>query len=82
MHSHFTEDTLGKKLDAGTGLSVYCLNCKESAILDLAELVRRLGPNQSCMQYDLVKVMYCRECRKAGRNDRQLQFTNLARALS
>ncbi|RWF22762.1 hypothetical protein [Mesorhizobium sp.] len=79
MNFPFAEGTLGEKLEAGTGLSVYCLNCKESAILNVAELVRRLGANQSCMQHDLVKVIFCQECRKAGRDDRNLQFTNHVR---
>ncbi|CDX21314.1 hypothetical protein MPL3356_350052 [Mesorhizobium plurifarium] len=74
----FSEDTLGEKLEAGTGLSVYCLNCKRTALLDVAELVRRLGPDHGCMHWDLVKVLYCYECRSAGRNDRNLQFTNHA----
>ncbi|CDX39151.1 hypothetical protein MPLA_290052 [Mesorhizobium sp. ORS 3359] len=74
----FSEDTLGKKLKAGTGLSVYCLTCKRTALLDVAELVRRLGPDHGCMHWDLVKVLYCHECRAAGRDDRNLQFTNHA----
>ncbi|TGT70979.1 hypothetical protein EN802_22030 [bacterium M00.F.Ca.ET.159.01.1.1] len=74
----FTEDTLGKKLVAGSGLSVYCLTCKRTALLDVAELVKRLGPGYGCMHWDLVKVIYCSECRGAGRDDRNLQFTNYA----
>ncbi|RVD57437.1 hypothetical protein EN828_04555 [Mesorhizobium sp. M2D.F.Ca.ET.185.01.1.1] len=74
----FSEDTLGKKLEAGTGLSVYCLTCKRTALLDVAELVRRLGPDYECMHWNLVKVLYCHECRAAGRDDRNLQFTNHA----
>ncbi|TIN18947.1 MAG: hypothetical protein E5Y51_08060 [Mesorhizobium sp.] len=41
MKYPFTEDTLGRKLDAGTGLSVYCLTCRRSAVLDVAALVKR-----------------------------------------
>jgi hypothetical protein len=78
MKCPFTEDTLGQKLETRTGLSVHCLTCKRSAMLDVAELVRRLGPDHSCMPYALVKVFYCRECRAAGREDRDLQFTNHA----
>ncbi|WP_245418878.1 hypothetical protein [Mesorhizobium sp. WSM3864] len=37
MKFPFTEDTLGKKLEAGTGLSVDCLTCK------------RLGPHHGCL---------------------------------
>ncbi|WP_337093268.1 hypothetical protein [Mesorhizobium argentiipisi] len=74
----FVEDTLGKKLAAGTGLSVSCLTCKRRALLDVDELANRLGPDQSCMHWDLVKVIYCHECRAAGREDRNLQFTNHA----
>lgn len=78
MKFPFTESTLGKKLEAGTGLSVYCLTCKRKAVLDVAELVKRLGPDQGCMHWDLIKVIYCHECRAAGRDDRNLQFTNHA----
>ncbi|SFP97749.1 hypothetical protein SAMN03159463_05295 [Mesorhizobium sp. NFR06] len=74
----FTENTLGKKLEAGTGLSVYCLTCKRRATLDIAELARRFGPDQPCMHWDLLKIIYCHECRAAGRDDRNLQFTNHA----
>ncbi|TIV49102.1 MAG: hypothetical protein E5V88_26210 [Mesorhizobium sp.] len=34
MKFPFTEDTLGKKLEAGTGLSVDCLTCKRKATLE------------------------------------------------
>ncbi len=78
MKFPFTEDTLGKKPEAGTGLSFYCLMCKRTAILDVAELARRLGPDQRCLHWGLVKVIYCHECRGAGRDDRNLQFTNQA----
>ncbi len=40
----FVEDTLGQKLQACKGLSVDCLTCKRKATLDVAELVKRLGP--------------------------------------
>ncbi|SFO87992.1 hypothetical protein SAMN03159463_03154 [Mesorhizobium sp. NFR06] len=74
----FTENTLGKKLEAGTGLSVYYLTCKRTAALDVAE--RRFGADQPCMHWDLIKIIYCHECRAAGRDDRNLQFTNHALA--
>ncbi|RWH73412.1 hypothetical protein [Mesorhizobium sp.] len=74
----FLEDTLGKKLEAGTSLSVYCLICKRTALLDVYELVRRFGPDQPCQHWDLLKIIYCHECRAAGRDDRNLQFTNHA----
>jgi hypothetical protein len=74
----FVEDTLGKKLEAGTGLSVYCATCKRTAVLNVGELVKRLGPNHGCMHWDLIKVIYCHECRGASRDDRNLQFTNHA----
>ncbi|MBZ9661144.1 hypothetical protein LB523_19040 [Mesorhizobium sp. ESP-6-4] len=74
----FVEDTLGKKLKAGTGLSVSCLTCKRMAVLDMAEMVKRLGPDHSAMHWGLIKVVYCHECRAAGRDDRNLQFTNHA----
>ncbi|AZO33904.1 MAG: hypothetical protein EOS81_23590 [Mesorhizobium sp.] len=74
----FSESTLGDKLAAGTGLSVHCFGCQRRAVLDVAELVRRLGPDHGCMHWDLLKVLYCHECRGAGRDDRNLQFTNHA----
>ncbi|RUW22097.1 hypothetical protein [Mesorhizobium sp. M1E.F.Ca.ET.041.01.1.1] len=78
MKFPFVENTLGKKLEAGTGLSVDCLTCKRKATLDVAELVKRFGPDQGCMHWDLIKVIYCHECRAAGRDDRNLQFANHA----
>ncbi|WP_192254247.1 hypothetical protein [Mesorhizobium silamurunense] len=78
MKFPFTEDTLGKKLEAGTGISVDCLTCKRNAVLDVAALVKHLGPDHGAMYWDLIKVIYCHECRRAGREDRNLQFTNHA----
>ncbi|TIT80519.1 MAG: hypothetical protein E5W56_08645 [Mesorhizobium sp.] len=78
MKFPFTEETLGKKLEAGTGLSVDCLTCKQEAALDIAELVKRFGPDQPCLHCDLIKIIFCHDCRAAGRDDRNLQFTNHA----
>jgi len=69
---------LGKKLQAGAGLSVGCLTYRRKATLEIAELVKRLGPDRGCLHWDLIKVIYCHECRAAGRDDRTLQFTNHA----
>ncbi|MDX8522308.1 hypothetical protein RFN30_29235 [Mesorhizobium sp. VK23D] len=44
----------------------------------MAELVQRLGPDHGAMHWDLIRVIYCHECRAAGRDDRNLQFTNHA----
>ncbi|PBC06823.1 hypothetical protein [Mesorhizobium sp. WSM3859] len=74
----FSKATLGGKLAAGTGLSVYCLTCGRRAVLDVAELVKRFGPDQPCLHWDLLKIIYCHECRRADRDDRKLQFTNHA----
>lgn len=71
----FTEYTLGKKLAAGTGLSVDCMTCRRHAVIDVAEFVRRLGPDHGSMHWDLIQVLYCHECRTAGRDDRSLHFT-------
>lgn len=68
----FSEATLGGKLKAGTGLSVY------KAVLDVAALSRRFGPDQLCLHWDLLKIIFCHGCRGAGRYDRNLQFTNHA----
>ncbi|TIU55272.1 MAG: hypothetical protein E5V30_00260, partial [Mesorhizobium sp.] len=77
MKFPFVEDTLGKKLEAGTGMSVDCLTCRRHVVLDVAALVERLGPGQPCLHWDLVKVIFCHECRAAGRDDRNL-LTNHA----
>ncbi|PBC09215.1 hypothetical protein [Mesorhizobium sp. WSM3859] len=74
----FSEATLGSKLAGGGGLSVYCLTCERRAVLDVAALARRFGPDQPCLHWDLLKIIYCHECRAAGRDDRNLQFTNHA----
>ncbi|MGX5803939.1 hypothetical protein ACWGS9_22200 [Bradyrhizobium sp. Arg314] len=74
----FSEGTLGRKLEAGTGMSVDCLTCKRKATLDVAELVKRFGPDQPCLHWDLLEIIYCSECRDAGRDDRNLQLTNHA----
>jgi hypothetical protein len=78
MKFPFTEDSLGKKLEAGTGMSVYCLTCKRNAVLNVADLVKRLGRDHAAMHWDLIKVIYCHECRGAGRDDCNLHFTNHA----
>ena len=74
----FSEATLGGKLASGTGLSVACLTCRRKAALDVAALVKRFGPDQRCLHWDLLEIIYCSECRTAGRDDRNLQFTNHA----
>jgi hypothetical protein len=40
--------------------------------------VKRFGPDQPCLHWDLLKIINCSECRAAGRDDRNLQFTNHA----
>lgn len=76
----FVIDTLGKMLEAGASLSVYCLTCKRNKDLDLTALAGRLGETFSCMHWDLVRKIYCAECRVAGREDRKLHFTHLAQS--
>jgi hypothetical protein len=66
------------KLQSGSRLSVDCLTCRHRAVLDVAELVKLFGPDQPCLHWNLLKVIYCHECRAAGRDDRNLQFTNHA----
>lgn len=73
------EETLGKKLAAGTGLSVYCLTCKRRPSWTVAEMVKRFGPDQPCLHRDLLKIIYCSECRSAGRDDRNLQYSPTTR---
>ncbi|RJT28634.1 hypothetical protein D3227_33880 [Mesorhizobium waimense] len=78
MKCPFVENTLGKKLQIGTGLSVDCLTCHRHVVLDVPALARRLGDDYGCMHWDLIKVLYCQPCRDAGREDRDLTFTNHA----
>ncbi|TIW73940.1 MAG: hypothetical protein E5V58_08475 [Mesorhizobium sp.] len=58
-------------LKAGTGMSVDCLDMPP-------ERGPERGPEHGAMYRDLIKVIFCHECRAAGRDDRDLQFTNLA----
>ncbi|AZO14652.1 hypothetical protein EJ069_07830 [Mesorhizobium sp. M2A.F.Ca.ET.043.05.1.1] len=37
----------------------------------------RFGPDQPCLHWDLLKIIYCHECRSAGRDDRNLQFQTM-----
>ncbi len=67
-----------QKRRLGRSESTNCLTCKRRATLDVAAQVRRLGPDHGCLHWDLIKVIYCHECRAAGRDDRNLQFTNHA----
>ena len=46
--------------------------------LDVPALAKRFGPDQPCLDWDLLNIIYCGECRSAGRDDRNLQFTNHA----
>ncbi len=44
----------------------HALNFKRTARLDVDTLVQRLGPDQGAMHWDMIKVIYCHECRSAG----------------
>lgn len=76
MKFPFVEDTLGKKVAIGTGISVDCITCRRHVVLDVPALARRLGDGHGCMHWDLIKVLYCQPCRDACREDRN---TNHAR---
>ncbi|MER8573543.1 hypothetical protein [Mesorhizobium sp. M1374] len=76
MKYPFVEDTLGKKLQIGSGLSVDCMTCRRHVDLDIQALVDRLGEDHSCMHWDLIKVLFCQPCREAGRPDRNISFTS------
>ncbi|TGP52676.1 hypothetical protein EN828_12335 [Mesorhizobium sp. M2D.F.Ca.ET.185.01.1.1] len=54
------------------------LTAMDARSASVQELVKRLGPDHGSMHWDLVKVIFCHECRAAGRDDRNLQFTNHA----
>jgi len=72
----FVEDTLGKKLQIGSGLSVDCMTCRRHADLDIQALVDRLGEDYGCLHWDLIRVLFCQPCRDAGRPDRNIAFTS------
>ena len=47
----FSESTLGDRLAAGTGLSVHPFDCQRQAVLDVAALAKRFGPDQPCLHW-------------------------------
>ena len=79
MKYPFVENTLGKKLQIGSGLSVDCMTCNRHVKLDVQALVDRLGEDHGCLHRDLITVLFCQPCRDAGRPDRTLVFTNYSR---
>ncbi|MDX8493083.1 hypothetical protein RFN29_16045 [Mesorhizobium sp. VK22B] len=66
MKFPFVEDTLGKTLQIGLGLSVDCLTCHRYVMLDVPTLARRLGEDYGRLHWDLIKVLYCQQYRRRG----------------
>lgn len=74
----FVVDTLGKMRLDGSRLSVNCSTCNKHTMLDMDALIDRLGEDHGCMHWDLVRHFYCRDCRAAGRPDRNITFLHHA----
>lgn len=73
-------DTLGKMRQIGSGLSVHCNThcCHRHVMLDMDDLIERLGEDHGCMHWDLAPHFYCISCRNAGRPDRNISFVHHA----
>lgn len=78
----FVMDTIGKLMDAGSALTVFCNNdgCGNWTKIDLGALAARKGRDFGCMHWDLIKVFYCDRCRTSGLQDRNLSFIHNPRA--
>lgn len=74
----FVIDTLGKMKLAGSRLSVNCNKCHKHTMLDMDDLIRRLGPDHGCMDPDLRHLFFCSDCRDEGRPDRNITFIHHA----
>lgn len=72
-----TIDTVGKDLAAGNQAFVECATdgCRHRAWLDLEAIARLKGVDYPNGRDSLLKVVYCAECRAAGRDDRNLVFS-------
>ena len=67
-------DTLGKMRMMGSRLSVNCATCNKHTMLDMDDLIERLGEDHGCMATDLKPLFYCVDCRREGRPDRNITF--------
>jgi len=69
-------DTIGKVLALDGEIDVYCNTCApwRGHRLNLVAIAKRHGIDYSSMHWDLIKVVYCPECRTAGRSDKNLSF--------
>ncbi|WP_436247813.1 hypothetical protein [Mesorhizobium amorphae] len=52
------------------------MTCNRHVKLDVQALVDRLGEDYGCLHWDLIKVLFCEPCRRAGRPDHNLAFTS------
>ena len=57
-------NTVKHFLDDGTTVTVYCHNpkCHHNAVLDLALVERRFGPDQAMLADDLLPKLKCGRC--------------------
>lgn len=73
-----TVDTLGKVRALKGSISVNCLTCNKHTMLDMDKLIERLGEDHGCMDADLRPYFHCKDCRAAGRNDKNFSFIHHA----
>lgn len=70
-------DTIGKDLAIGNRYYVECLGreCRHRGWLDLEAIAIKKGVDYPNGRESLLQVVYCPECRDAGRPDKDLVFT-------
>lgn len=74
MKYPFVVDTLGKMKADGSSLSINCHVCNKHTMLDMDRLIGKFGTDHSCMDAELRSHFFCRDCREAGRKDRDFVF--------
>ncbi len=68
-------NTVGALLATGSGIIVYCDECGRYRNLNLVTLARRFGMGFNTMHDSLIRVIYCAECKDAGRPSKNLHFS-------
>lgn len=72
----FSIDTIGNTLAVGAEITFDCYTCRLHRRLNLVRLARKVGMDYSCMEPDLLKVVFCPTCRAKGWYDRNIGFTH------
>lgn len=72
--------TIGIVLATGHEIMAHCCThgCgREDGRVNLVRIARRspLGLGQGILQHELLRFVFCPDCREAGRNDKNLTFT-------